>query len=101
MRHSGRRGAGDSKSVTVTAPLIITRRAIQRADESRNIHCPAEASPPRESSLQPVSVNIPVRSAPPGTRIVSLPIHSRRLRPLEGKPAGSLVVHEIYRSLQG
>jgi 7-carboxy-7-deazaguanine synthase len=25
----------------------------------------------------------------------------RRLKPLEGKPAGSLVVHEIYRSLQG
>ena len=26
---------------------------------------------------------------------------ARRLKPLEGKPAGSLVVHEIYRSLQG
>ncbi|MFO0891610.1 MAG: radical SAM protein [Isosphaeraceae bacterium] len=26
---------------------------------------------------------------------------ARRLRPLEHKPAGSLVVHEIYRSLQG
>jgi 7-carboxy-7-deazaguanine synthase len=26
---------------------------------------------------------------------------ARRLRPLEGKPAGVLVVHEIYRSLQG
>jgi 7-carboxy-7-deazaguanine synthase len=25
----------------------------------------------------------------------------RRLRPLAGKPAGSLVIHEIYRSLQG
>jgi len=25
----------------------------------------------------------------------------RRLRPLEGKPAGMLMVHEIYRSLQG
>jgi 7-carboxy-7-deazaguanine synthase len=25
----------------------------------------------------------------------------RRLRPLAGKPAGTLVVHEIYRSLQG
>lgn len=33
-------------------------------------------------------------SAPPDTA-------SRRLRPLDGKPAGSLVVHEIYRSLQG
>ena len=27
--------------------------------------------------------------------------HSSRLKPLLGKPAGSLVVHEIYRSLQG
>ena len=26
---------------------------------------------------------------------------ARRLRPLVGKPAGSLVIHEIYRSLQG
>ncbi|MDR3620745.1 MAG: radical SAM protein [Paludisphaera borealis] len=26
---------------------------------------------------------------------------ARRLKPLEGKPAGVLVVHEIYRSLQG
>ena len=26
---------------------------------------------------------------------------SRRLRPLAGKPVGSLVIHEIYRSLQG
>jgi 7-carboxy-7-deazaguanine synthase len=25
----------------------------------------------------------------------------RRVKPLQGKPAGSLVVHEIYRSLQG
>ena len=27
--------------------------------------------------------------------------HPHRLRPLAGKPAGTLVVHEIYRSLQG
>lgn len=27
--------------------------------------------------------------------------HAQRLRPLRGKPAGSLMVHEIYRSLQG
>src|SRR3954454_20994026 len=27
--------------------------------------------------------------------------HAHRLKPLEGKPVGSLVVHEIYRSLQG
>ncbi len=33
---------------------------------------------------------------------VSLPIHhQRRLQPLEQKPTGSLVIHEIYRSLQG
>ena len=27
--------------------------------------------------------------------------HPHRLQPLEGKPAGTLLVHEIYRSLQG
>src|SRR5579875_1832481 len=27
--------------------------------------------------------------------------HRHRLRPLEGKPVGTLLVHEIYRSLQG
>jgi 7-carboxy-7-deazaguanine synthase len=34
---------------------------------------------------------------------VSSPVEvtSHRLRPLVGKPAGALVVHEIYRSLQG
>ncbi|MBX6311648.1 MAG: radical SAM protein [Isosphaeraceae bacterium] len=29
------------------------------------------------------------------------PEHARRLKPLRDKPAGALVVHEIYRSLQG
>ncbi|HZW33370.1 MAG TPA: radical SAM protein [Isosphaeraceae bacterium] len=29
------------------------------------------------------------------------PHHRHRLRPLEGKPVGTLLVHEIYRSLQG
>jgi 7-carboxy-7-deazaguanine synthase len=34
--------------------------------------------------------------------VVSIaPQHRHRLKPLEGKPAGSLLVHEIYRSLQG
>jgi 7-carboxy-7-deazaguanine synthase len=28
-------------------------------------------------------------------------LHAHRLRPLVGKPAGSLLIHEIYRSLQG
>jgi 7-carboxy-7-deazaguanine synthase len=30
-----------------------------------------------------------------------LSAHAHRLKPLEGKPAGVLMVHEIYRSLQG
>lgn len=30
-----------------------------------------------------------------------LSAHAHRLKPLEGKPAGVLIVHEIYRSLQG
>lgn len=29
------------------------------------------------------------------------PAHRHRLRPIEQKPAGTLVVHEIYRSIQG
>src|SRR5262245_18162346 len=34
--------------------------------------------------------------------VVSVPdAHEHRLKPLEGKPAGTLVIHEIYRSLQG
>jgi 7-carboxy-7-deazaguanine synthase len=34
--------------------------------------------------------------------VVSVPSrHDHRLKPLEGKPAGALVIHEIYRSLQG
>jgi 7-carboxy-7-deazaguanine synthase len=28
-------------------------------------------------------------------------LHAHRLKPLENKPAGTLVIHEIYRSLQG
>jgi 7-carboxy-7-deazaguanine synthase len=28
-------------------------------------------------------------------------VHRQRLKPLEGKPTGTLLVHEIYRSLQG
>jgi 7-carboxy-7-deazaguanine synthase len=36
---------------------------------------------------------LPVVSVGPGQR--------HRLKPLEGKPAGTLLIHEIYRSLQG
>lgn len=32
---------------------------------------------------------------------VSLTTADRRLAPLEGKPTGQLLVHEIYRSIQG
>jgi 7-carboxy-7-deazaguanine synthase len=41
-----------------------------------------------------------MRTAPAGGPAPGLTA-SQRLKPLEGKPAGSLVVHEIYRSLQG
>jgi 7-carboxy-7-deazaguanine synthase len=41
-------------------------------------------------------------SADPGLPLVSLPArHRHRLQPLENKPVGSLLIHEIYRSLQG
>jgi 7-carboxy-7-deazaguanine synthase len=47
---------------------------------------------------------IPATIAPAGPRLPVVtvdPAHRRRLRPLEGKPPGTLVIHEIYRSLQG
>ncbi len=47
------------------------------------------ASPPTTSSLELTASPIVADSL------------ARRLRPLEGKPVGSLVIHEIYRSLQG
>jgi 7-carboxy-7-deazaguanine synthase len=38
----------------------------------------------------------------PGLPVVSItPRDRHRLQPLENKPAGSLLIHEIYRSLQG
>ncbi len=34
--------------------------------------------------------------------VISIPVrHEQRLRSIENKPAGTLVIHEIYRSLQG
>jgi 7-carboxy-7-deazaguanine synthase len=41
---------------------------------------------------------------PAGPRLPIMPVaadHRQRLRPLEGKPPGTLLIHEIYRSLQG
>ena len=41
-------------------------------------------------------------SVDPGLPLVSLAArHRHRLQPLENKPEGSLLIHEIYRSLQG
>jgi 7-carboxy-7-deazaguanine synthase len=48
--------------------------------------------------------SFPAPSLPTGPLlpVVSIPSrHQHRLRPLEEKPAGTLLVHEIYRSLQG
>src|SRR5271165_7037458 len=46
--------------------------------------------------------NAPFPAATQGVPVVSLLAHHRhRLQPLETKPAGSLLIHEIYRSLQG
>src|SRR3954452_19329326 len=41
------------------------------------------------------------RLAPPTHGPLPAEVASRRLRPLEGKPEGALVVHELYRSIQG
>jgi 7-carboxy-7-deazaguanine synthase len=37
----------------------------------------------------------------PSTSAIPAVAHPHRLRPLQGKPAGALLIHEIYRSLQG
>src|SRR5215212_2150070 len=48
-----------------------------------------------EESTPPLTLNEPAERPEPPAPI------SSRLAPLAGKPAGSLVIHEIYRSLQG
>jgi 7-carboxy-7-deazaguanine synthase len=48
---------------------------------------------PNAGAVGPVGPRLPV--------VPIAPSHLHRLRPLEGKPAGTLVIHEIYRSLQG
>ncbi len=52
---------------------------------------------PRDFSIESISsaAVVPAASTP------SSEIPESRLRPLIGKPEGSLVIHEIYRSLQG
>jgi 7-carboxy-7-deazaguanine synthase len=50
------------------------------------------------------SHSIPSGMGPAVPRLPIVPIapaHRHRLRSLEGKPPGTLVIHEIYRSLQG
>src|SRR5262249_6734243 len=54
--------------------------------------------PDRANASSPQEVS----STGPPLPVVSIPAGSRhRLMPLEGKPVGTLLVHEIYRSLQG
>src|SRR3954453_18070367 len=49
----------------------------------------------------PVIVEEPTSPLTRNEDDVAAAAHASRLAPLAGKPAGSLVVHEIYRSLQG
>src|SRR5579883_2044610 len=51
------------------------------------------ASEPLPEVLGPAGSSLPIVSVASSRR--------HRLRPLDGKPPGTLVVHEIYRSLQG
>jgi 7-carboxy-7-deazaguanine synthase len=51
-----------------------------------------------------VNDSTPGAVGPVAPRLPVVPIassHRHRLRPLEGKPPGTLMIHEIYRSLQG
>ena len=53
------------------------------------------------SLLQDLGNGSPVATAPKPRVLASSALTRQRLRPLEGKPAGTLLIHEIYRSLQG
>src|SRR5712672_776597 len=55
---------------------------------------------PRSMSTLDESTSATTRAEPADCPEPAAPISSR-LAPLAGKPAGSLVIHEIYRSLQG
>src|SRR3954466_9540114 len=50
-----------------------------------------------------MNTDLPVltREAAPSPAAGIAPSHRQRLKPLQAKPAGTLVIHEIYRSLQG
>lgn len=47
------------------------------------------------------SILVDVGTTTPAAIVPITPSHRHRLRPIEQKPAGTLVVHEIYRSIQG
>src|SRR4051794_24710945 len=66
-------GGGPAVRCAVTMPRVLTN--------------PSEPS------------HLPVPDPARGSALAAA--HDQRLRPLQGKPAGSLVVHEIYRSIQG
>src|SRR5271155_843828 len=53
------------------------------------------------SLLQDLGIGSPVAAGPRPLVVSPSALHRHRLRPLEGKPAGTLLIHEIYRSLQG
>src|ERR1700675_3141735 len=53
------------------------------------------------SLLQDLGNGSPVATGPRPPMMAASALHRHRLRPLEGKPAGTLLIHEIYRSLQG
>jgi hypothetical protein len=58
-----------------------------------------EVTEEESAVIEPAELSGPRRQA--GVSPGLAHAHSHRLRPLEGKPVGTLVVHEIYRSLQG
>jgi 7-carboxy-7-deazaguanine synthase len=53
------------------------------------------------SVLKDLGNGSPVATTPPAPVVSPSLLHRHRLRPLESKPAGTLLIHEIYRSLQG
>src|SRR6202043_1383716 len=53
------------------------------------------------SLLQDLGKESPLAAGSRPPLRASSAMHRHRLRPLDGKPDGTLLIHEIYRSLQG
>ena len=104
----GRGGADQPDGQVITGPAVEATRAGGRRESPRTAGSARMGSgrPSTRPTPRPgpdLSMETTARPTRPGLDLETAPGRGpdRRLRPLAGKPAGSLVIHEIYRSLQG